>query len=75
MQISCKTVGCVRKGYWIEVGPSGEKLFCYHVRHDGKNHTVKVALTDLIEMMYEENVVPPQKSLTRPTNNDYISRQ
>jgi hypothetical protein len=47
-QLSCENRGCNRKGYWIEVAPNGEPLFCFRTRHDGENHAVKMTLGQIV---------------------------
>jgi len=48
MQLSCEETGCNRKGYWIEIAPNGEPLFCFRTRHDGENHSVKMTLGQIM---------------------------
>jgi hypothetical protein len=46
-----------RKGWWVELNPDGEPLFCFHKRLDGKRRTFRFTLEQIKAEMcpYELN--------------------
>jgi hypothetical protein len=64
MSDRCKQDGCGLRAYWIEYGADGSRVFCYRVRHDGRQHVQRFTLKELGRILKPpQDIVPARPGL------------